>query len=412
MSLTTNSNKPMTALLLLKRMDCDNGVTSYCETIMQGIKDAGDRVVMVTGPIAVTPATQKRLDNMQRLADEWLKIPNIGKPAAVFQSCRVILEVIRRQNVDVIYSQGFSTLPLAKLLSLRSGKPIISCFHGGAASHRGKEGSFKERAYYQSSATLFSAKQFISFSHETTRFLIKVCGIKPSSIVRIPHGIDIQYFRPPAELERTEIRTAFDIPEHSLVCVLPGWVSEDKGHRLVVEAVRSLRQSNPEIGIVCLFAGSTEQGAAIMEDALIDESDLRAFRFLGFLSKQQIREAFWAADIVLLPSLIEGFAIAIAEAMACGCIPIRTPAAGCADQVIDNVTGFVIPFKDSSALANKIRLLDDPEKRHAMRQAAQAHAVAHFDKDQMIARTIEVFRNSDATAGPGAGAVNSQYAPS
>ncbi len=392
------NRKPMTALFLLKRIDCDNGVTTYCETVMQGVKDAGDRVIVVTGPISVTPATQERLDAMKNAAVEWLLLPTIGRQATLWQSFKIILEIIRRQNVDVLCPQGFSMLPLSKLLSLSTGKPIVANFHGGAASHVGKEGSLKEKLYYASVSKLCGAKKFISMSRETSQFMLKICGINPARMVTIPYGVDVQYFRPPSTRERDDVRSKYNIKENSLVCVLPGWVSVDKGHNLVVDAVRMLRQTHPEISVICLFAGATERGAEIMERSLKDEQDREAFRFLGFVGREQLRQVYWAADIVLLPSLIEGFAIAVAEAMACGCVAIRTPAGGCSDQIIDGVTGFVVPFMDSPAIAIKLAALNDPVQRLAMREAARAHVLENFSKEGMVAKTIDVFRSSYANS--------------
>jgi glycosyltransferase involved in cell wall biosynthesis len=388
------NRKPMTALFLLKRLDCDNGVTSYCETIMQGVKEAGDRVIVVTGPISVTPATQQRLDAMKNAAVEWLLLPSIGRQASIWQSFKIILEIIKRQNVDVLCPQGFKMLPLSKLLSLRTSTPIVANFHGGAASHVGKEGSLKEKLYYASVPKLFGAKKFISMSRETSQFMMNICGINPARMVTIPYGVDVKYFRLPSASERHDARAKYDLKENSLVCVLPGWVSIDKGHNLVVDAVRSLRQTHPEIPINCLFAGSTERGAEIVERSHKDQQDRETFRFLGFVGREQLRQAYWAADIVLLPSLIEGFAIAVAEAMACGCIAIRTPAGGCADQIIDGVTGFVVPFRDAAAIAVKISALNDWERRLEMRESARQHVLANFNKDDMVSHTIDIYRMS------------------
>ena len=388
------SSSSMTVLFLLTRVDCDNGVTSYCETIMQGIKESGDRVVLVTGPVSATPATQRRLDAMEHAADYWLMLPTIDRLTSVFQSFRNIAAAMRLWNIDVICPQGFTMLPLSKLLSLWTGKPVVANFHGGSASHVGKEGSLKEKVTYASVVRLFCAKTFISMSRETSTFMIEVCGIKRSRIVTIPYGVDVDYFRLPSTNERDEVRQMFEIKKNSLVCVLPGWVSVDKGHNLVVDAVRSLRQSHPELPVTCLFAGSTEQGAEIMERSLKNQQDRETFRYLGFVDRERLRQVYWAADIVLLPSLIEGFAIAIAEAMSCGCIAIRTPAGGCADQVVNGVTGFVVPFRDSSAIAEKIVAVSEPTRRLSMRNASRAHVLKNFDREKMVSRTIKVFRGS------------------
>jgi len=385
-------NKPITVLFLFGRLDSDNGITSYCETIMRGLKGAGDRVVVVTGPISVTPASQHRLDNLMEFADELLVLPSIGRFKLLLQSLKFTLAITRRQHVDVIAPQGFKMLPLAKLLTFCSGKPAVVVFHGGAASHVGKEGSLKEKLYYYLTTKLFAAKKFIAMSYETSQFMIDTCGIAPERIVSVPNGVNLAHFRPPTAAERHIARASFNIPQSGLVCVLSARVSSDKGHNLVVQAVRHLRLNRPDISVVCLFAGSTAHGPEIVAQALQDEKDRESFHFLGFVSGDVLRQAYWASDIVLLPSQIEGFGIAVVEGMACGCVAIRTPAAGCKDQIIDGVTGFVVPFNDSLAIADKILVLNDAERLRTMRVSARAHAVANFSEDDMIARTLGAYR--------------------
>jgi glycosyltransferase involved in cell wall biosynthesis len=235
-------------------------------------------------------------------------------------------------------------------------------------------------------------------SYETSQFMTETCGIDAKRIVSIPNGVDIAHFRPPTADEKYNARAAFNVPQAGLVCVLSGRVSIDKGHNLVIDAVRFLRRAFPQISIICLFAGSTGSGAEIVARAILDAEDQEAFRFLGFLSGNLLRQAYWASDFVLLPSLIEGFPIAIAEAMACGCVAIRTPAGGCRDQIIDGVTGFVVPFGDSVAIANKIVMLNDAERLQTMRAAARAHVVANFGQDDMIARTVDAYRTASTAA--------------
>ena len=52
------------------------------------------------------------------------------------------------------------------------------------------------------------------------------------------------------------------------------------------------------------------------------------------------------SDVCVLPSRQEGFAVAIIEAMLCGVVPIRTPAAGAAEQIDDGTNGSIpVPFE-------------------------------------------------------------------
>jgi len=187
-------------------------------------------------------------------------------------------------------------------------------------------------------------------------------------------------------------RAKFALAEDDLVCILPGRLNFQKGHDLAVDAVRSLRRSRPELRVVCLFAGAGDLAGEIEAYALHDDADAAAFRFLGFLNARGLREAYWAADIGLLPSRAESFGLVIPEAMRCGCVPVRTPSGGWQDQIVDGVNGFVVPFDDAPALAERIATLADRERRETMRGRAIAHATENFDQRRMLAATADLYR--------------------
>jgi glycosyltransferase involved in cell wall biosynthesis len=87
-------------------------------------------------------------------------------------------------------------------------------------------------------------------------------------------------------------------------------------------------------------------------------------------------DVYRAADVFVLPSLFEGSAIAIYEAMACGLPVITTANAG--SVVRDGVDGFIVPIRDAAAIADRIRqLADDPERRIAMGASARQRALEH-----------------------------------
>ena len=60
------------------------------------------------------------------------------------------------------------------------------------------------------------------------------------------------------------------------------------------------------------------------------------------------------ADVFVLPSLEDGFAQTVAEAMACGLPVVTTPNTGASDLVEDGINGSVVPIRDPSALAEAV----------------------------------------------------------
>jgi glycosyltransferase involved in cell wall biosynthesis len=78
--------------------------------------------------------------------------------------------------------------------------------------------------------------------------------------------------------------------------------------------------------------------------------------------------------------------------MCCGAVPIRTPTGGWTDQFVDGESGFIIPFNDAPALADRILSLSNRDLLMKMRQNAMAFASAKFSKKAMIDGTSDLFR--------------------
>jgi len=264
---------------------------------------------------------------------------------------------------------------------------------GSSAETVATSQSQKMRLRYRALATICKADRFIANSKEIVAFFRGDCKVAMDRIAYIPHGIDTTFFRAPTEREKENARRNLSIPDNALVCVLPGRISFVKGHDVAIDAVRELRKAKPDLTVVCLFPGGAGyDGPEIEGNALKDEADTAAFRFLGFRYGEALRECYWAADIVLLPSRFEGFGLVIPEAMSCGCVPIRTPGGGAQDQIVDGSNGYLVPFNDPKILADRIDRLSSPLAREAMRTNAMAYAAEHFDQEKMISKTADLYQ--------------------
>jgi glycosyltransferase involved in cell wall biosynthesis len=120
----------------------------------------------------------------------------------------------------------------------------------------------------------------------------------------------------------------------------------------------------------------------------------RHLNFLGRTSREKMAEEFACADIVVLPSLAEGSASVIYEALAAGVPIVTTPEAG--SVVRDGIEGRIVPSRDPDALANAItEIVEDRQRRermaHAARERAQEFTWEHYDE-----RLVGALKNLDA----------------
>jgi len=101
------------------------------------------------------------------------------------------------------------------------------------------------------------------------------------------------------------------------------------------------------------------------------------FRLLPVLPQEELVSYYQNASVFVFPSLIEGSARVIQEAMACGLPIVTTPNSGSIVQ--DGVEGFVVPIRDPEAIrARIIELYNHPDRRREMSLAARAAAVREF----------------------------------
>ena len=120
-----------------------------------------------------------------------------------------------------------------------------------------------------------------------------------------------------------------------------------KGIQYLVEAARRLQHRNIEF----LLAGKMG----------ISERAVRSFpaniKVLGRLTRDQLGACYRQAQVFVLPTLSDGFAVTQLEAMAHGLPVITTP--NCGQVVTPGVDGFIVPPRDSEALADAIARLDN-----------------------------------------------------
>lgn len=176
-----------------------------------------------------------------------------------------------------------------------------------------------------------------------------------------------------------------------LCVVLPGRIVRHKGIPEYVEASRLLRESGQRLRL--LLAGAVDPDAF---DSIPLES-VRAWEEEGLLEwvghVDDMAALYASADIVVLPSYVEGLPRSLIEAAACALPIVTTDVPGCREVVTDGVDGLLVPPHDAKALARAIaRLADSRELRTRLGHAARHKALAEFDERAVIKKTLDVYR--------------------
>ncbi len=389
------TSRPLTILVLLKRVDCIDGVAAYLESLTTGLRERGDRVLIVSGDVTTPDGSEARRLTIARAALDWVVLDGLSTSRPRLSHLRVIFSLIRLHQVDVLSPQGFSALPIAHILGRLSVIPIVTNFHLLQL-----QPSIFQRLAYRVVNAVCRSDRYLAMSDDIAAFFRNDCRISQHQIHKQVLGVDTEFYRPPTDDERSLARARFGLRRETLTAVLPGRMNRAKGHDLATAALRILRTRRPELLTVCLFAGGGGERERIEAATLLDEADRATFRFLGFVDRKTMRDAYWAADIVLLPSSMEGFPLVVCEAMCCGAIVIRTPSSGWQEQVVEGRTGYLVPFNDPVALAAAIEKVADSPGRALMREEAMRLASTKFSKSRMIDGTSALYREVVALRSP------------
>ena len=194
-----------------------------------------------------------------------------------------------------------------------------------------------------------------------------------------PYGVDHEVMRPLPDARR-----------------VPGTIlfvgdSEDrnKGARFLIEACGRLQH---EADFRLLFKDKKEQDMKVVPPLVWKHGLKRFVEYIPRLTTDELVRLYNSAQLVVSPSLYEGFGLPAAEAMACGAPVVATTAGAFPEFIDDGRTGILVPPGDPGALAAAIKsLLLDPERCARMGAAASEHIRTNFTWERTARETIAVY---------------------
>jgi glycosyltransferase involved in cell wall biosynthesis len=170
--------------------------------------------------------------------------------------------------------------------------------------------------------------------------------------------VDTQTLRPASPAEAAAARARLGVPPTAPVLATVGKLVINKGHRDMLEALRTVHAAYPDLIYLVPIADNV--------------------RFLGYYP--DIPPVLHASDILVSPSLREGMQVALLEGMACGLPIVATAIGGTPDAVAHGETGLLVPPSSPAALASAVlELLDDRARLRRMGEAGRRRAETRFD---------------------------------
>jgi|LakMenEpi03Aug12_release.lakeMendotaPanAssembly.Ray.scaffolds.fasta_scaffold211742_2 glycosyltransferase involved in cell wall biosynthesis len=249
-------------------------------------------------------------------------------------------------------------------------------------------------AYYRRREEEWAVADLVMVNSEWTKAALIRQGVSDDKIVVVPLAyeageVESKKWKVKGENERGSSRfnssTSQPFNEQNPLRVLfLGQVILRKGIQYLMEAAMLLRNEAIHFDIV---------GSIGISDQAVSSAPSN-MTFHGPVSRDRTEGFYRSADLFVLPTLSDGFALTQLEAMAHGLPVIATP--NCGEVVTDGVDGLIVLASDSNALAEAFQLLiQDPEKLRSM-SAATGAKVEQFSLGRLGENLEEVERRLKA----------------
>lgn len=282
-----------------------------------------------------------------------------------------LARLIRRLKPDVLHAHMVHANLLGRLSRLFAHVPVmISTVHnlretsekGGATWH--KEILYRITDFLTDRTTIIAQSAFDRY--------VKVGAVPRSRLELIPNGVDTVRFQPSPTL-RSEGRNKLGVGS-KFVWLAIGRLVEQKDYPNLLQAARTIAAANWQL----LIVGDGPLGDSLKE--LSRELGLQEkVRFVP--PSEDICEMYAAADGFVMSSEFEGMSAALQEAIAMALPCVVTDAGANRDLVHHELTGYVVPTRDSERLANAMERLmtAPPAEREEFGKAARHFAVTNYD---------------------------------
>ncbi|MDO9047797.1 MAG: glycosyltransferase family 4 protein [Methylobacter sp.] len=215
------------------------------------------------------------------------------------------------------------------------------------------------------------ASAIVTVSEYNKQFMVEKYCLKPEQIYVAYNGIQTAMFQPnhkPAG--------------HSALCLVSvGRLVPIKGHDILLEALYRIREQGFEVQLRLIGDGASRSDLEAQAQRL---NLLDCVEFMGAQAQDMVCQFLNEADVFVMPSRSEGFAVACLEAMAMELPVIASNVTGFPEAITDYVTGILVQSENPELLADAIIwMIQHPEQRLEMGKKGRETVLAKFTREKV-----------------------------
>jgi glycosyltransferase involved in cell wall biosynthesis len=364
-------------LQLITRLD-KGGAPRVFLRLIRGLKAQGIEVTMASGPSQQPEEDPWEFSRKMHIPYHSLsflrrEISPVYDLLALFQ----ILALIRREKPTILHTHTTKAGVLGRIAGWMTRTRTIHTPHGHL--FYGYFGKGKEQFYVfvERLAARFCERIITISKDERREYLRRGIGDK-KKVVTIYNGIDMGRFPGNGKRVRRDLGIAQQAPLVGFV----GRLEEVKGPHLFIDAAKRIKALAPQTHFLMLGDGAMKEG-------LIQKAQgMPHLHIVGF--REDIPNCLAALDILLIPSLNDGFNLVAVEAMASSKPIVATAAGGLPEVVGDG--GILVRPGDTKKMAREaITLLNSPTLRKVIGAKGRKRAEMLFSWDVCLQKTLDIY---------------------
>jgi glycosyltransferase involved in cell wall biosynthesis len=307
-------------------------------------------------------------------------LPLVSRPLNGWMAARALLPHIRKFAPDFLFSvflypDGYAALKIGKALNI----PMVAMGIGSDINQIGDPISARHAR-----TVLREADCLVTVSDDLRRKALAM-GAPPERTRTVVNGCDLSVFR---VRSRLAARRELGVDPAAEAIVYIGRMEVRKGLRELVEAAVALHPKRPELRAYLVGEGPDKALIQHLIDANHAADYVRALPGCAF---DQVAVWMAAADLVTLPSYMEGCPNVILEALACG-RPVVATNVGGIPEIMSDKCGQLVPPRDLSALAHAIAAVLDRSW-----DAAELSAHRSRSWEDVAAELLDIFESLVST---------------
>jgi glycosyltransferase involved in cell wall biosynthesis len=340
----------------------------------------GADVTLITGP-AEGPEGDL-FGRAARLGPRLEVMPQLVRPirpSTDVRAYRLLRRAFRRLRPDVVHTHSSKAGILGRAAAWAEGVPaVVHTIHG--LPFGPFETTARNRLYI--ALERWAARRchaIVSVCDAMTDQALAAGVGRPEQYATVYSGMDVDAFLNPAR-PRAEVRRELGLTDDEVAFATVARLFERKGHEDILAVAPRVLAANPRVRFVFI-------GDGILRERLKSDAErlgvAHAIRFTGLVPPARIPELLHAVDAVVHPSLREGLARVLPQALLVGRPAISYDVDGAREVVLPE-TGILLQPRDVSGLAVAVlRLAIDPELRAAMGQEGRRRFADRFRHESM-----------------------------